>query len=107
MFFSQSNRKRYWYGSCDCIDGYYEEDEECKKCELPCTKCTAIDTCTTIYDCEKDISGLYPDTGNLKCEKCPYPCKRCEDGSGCTVCGYGPDNRESAPSCRCKDGFFD
>lgn len=94
--------------TCTCKNGFYEKNERCIPCVLPCIWCTAEDVCTKKYDCDPHTSGYYAVAAPEYCRKCQYPCLTCNSASNCLSCGYDMENRKAASSnCVCKDGFFE
>lgn len=64
---------RYSIPNCGCKVGYYEEDNDCFKCILPCATCTSESKCLT-YDCSNSTSGLYLYTPDNDGEWIPLGC---------------------------------
>jgi hypothetical protein len=38
---------------------------------------------------------------------CVYPCKTCTTATNCLTCGYDSLNRNAAPGCGCKSGYYE
>lgn len=53
------------------------------------------------------MTKTYFNSSSKTCESCDYPCLTCTD-SGSKVCiTCISDNREDAPGCACKSGYYE
>lgn len=100
-----------------CFDGFYLENNECSKCELPCSLCSSKDVCTKcadgyLLDNNKCTTPCSPNC--LSCEKTADNCISCHkgfvlSGSSCIECPTGCKTCEyqgSTSIClECQDGY--
>ncbi|CAD8125277.1 unnamed protein product [Paramecium sonneborni] len=106
-----SNVKRISPPTCNCIDGYYEDEQFiCQACSSKCNTCqTSPSNCLSCspgrmgIEC-KCVDGYY-ETGAIFCEQCAFKCGTCVlDTLNCETC---KGNRIQVPKCICQIGYFD
>ncbi|CAD8134634.1 unnamed protein product [Paramecium pentaurelia] len=97
--------------TCDCIDGYYEDEQfNCQICDSKCNTCfQESSNCLTCKpgridkDC-KCIDGYF-ETGQTLCQQCAFQCATCVlDNLNCKTC---KGNRLQEPLCICQSGYYD
>ncbi|CAD8167073.1 unnamed protein product [Paramecium pentaurelia] len=97
--------------TCNCIDGYYEDDQfNCQICDSKCNTCfQESSNCLTCkpgridQDC-KCIDGYF-EIGQTLCQQCAFQCATCViDPLNCKTC---KGNRLQQPLCKCSSGYYD
>jgi len=94
---------------CPCLDGYYEDEDECVACDYTCITCTSATECVLCAgnrinapDCECP-ANTYED-GNADCPPCSDACATCELDGSCITCTA---HRSPAPLCPCESGHYE
>ena len=101
---------------CICVDGYYRDDIECKKCSPGCVTCGPGDECNTCVDSDDTREtaadgncackvGFFEAGSNI-CGKCNAECLTCEGtASNCVTCNLTGNFNQTGSTCVCNDGF--
>lgn len=108
--------------TCSCIAGTYDDNGTCTACPTSCATCSKDNTGTlncltcaanrnTAPTCNCD-SSYFESTGSCISIRyyyfveCNYKCLECQTSdTNCLTCSDA--NRESAPACSCKAGYFE
>ena len=91
-------------GCSACQEGFYKDNNACRKCDTSCATCsgagtTSCETCKAGYYLKSDHSCIE----ESKCTGANYPdkqsgeCKACSEITGCTACTY--NDATGKPKC--------
>ncbi|KAK8844495.1 hypothetical protein M9Y10_024357 [Tritrichomonas musculus] len=93
-----------------CFDGFYLENNECSKCELPCSLCSSKEVCTKMW--QWNLSN----NCDSSCKACfgaqQFHCSSCHDGFYLNESNYCIDCDSSCATCSgtattsCRSSFY-
>jgi len=121
-----SNRRPDEEGICQCIDGTYENGNQCKPCDVTCSKCSSATQCEECKEggglhlvdnkCEctdtskqpdengicQCIEGTYENENHL-CISCGPICSKCSSATKCEKCVEDRGLKLENDKCVCND----
>ncbi|KAM3143243.1 hypothetical protein pb186bvf_004575 [Paramecium bursaria] len=112
--------------SCQCIDGYYDQNNICQLCELSCLTCTSSGP-TNCLTCDSNKLRIKSNLNQCQCQSgyndnlnegticvinlttCHYSCNVCFGLAydQCIECVISSNRQLNLNSCQCKSGYFE